>query len=210
MTMKKLLLIIAFIAASVSCFAQKKVYDEAGILLGTVDGDSFTAAETVIIEETDEPAKRTPVEFAWGAGAGASIDMSANDMSAVDFDIYFGMRRTWIQFLGVGAQADIMVSNSCRSYPLFLAFRTGFRNSPTRVFMELKGGVALNYLEHNHRQTGGYAFGGLGVRLASGPHFSSHIVLGYSWIQRKQVIGTEMIHNFTDLHYATVKIGVTF
>lgn len=150
------------------------------------------------------------IEFAWGADMGASIDMSANDMSTVDVDIVLGMRRGWINFLGLGVQADIMVSNSCRSYPLFLLFRTNFSNRPTRLFWEVRGGTSLNYLEHNHQQTGGFASTGVGINLASGRSFSSHLVIGYSWVQRKRIVGTEMTHNFTDLHFAMVKLGIVF
>ena len=87
--------------------------------------------------------------FTWGASAGASIDMSGNDMSTVDFEISFGMRRGWINFLGIGAEADIMVSNSCRSFPLFAELRTNFTDRPTLAFWDIKLGASLNYLEHN-------------------------------------------------------------
>lgn len=155
-------------------------------------------------------AERPTTHFAWGADAGASIDLSGNDMSTVDIDLNFGMRRGWINFLGVGAQADIMVSNSCRSYPIYLNFRTNFSNRPTLLFWDLKGGVSLNYLEHNHRQTGVYGSTGLGVNLAHSDKFSSHLVLAYTYRQRKTLEGPEMTHYFHSISYASVKIGVTF
>lgn len=150
------------------------------------------------------------VRFAWGADLGASIDMSGNDMSTIDLSLAFGMRRGWINFLGVGAQANVMISNSCRSFPIYLQFRTNFTDRPTRVFWELKGGMSLNFLEHKHRQEGIYGSTGVGFRLASTAKFSSHMVLGYTYLQRKRVIGAEMTHDFTDLHYATIKLGVVF
>jgi len=76
--------------------------------------------------------------FAWGADFGASIDLGGDEMTCIDFDVMFGMRRGWIKFLGIGAQADIMVSNSCRSFPLYAEFRTNFRNSPSILFWDLK------------------------------------------------------------------------
>lgn len=154
--------------------------------------------------------EKPKVTFAWGGDAGASIDMSGNDMSSIDLALAFGLKRGWINFLGVGAQADIAVSNSCRSYPLFLLFRTNFTDRPTRLFWELKGGASLNYLEHNHRQTGAYGSTGVGIRLASGKNFSSHLVLAYTFLQRRRIVGVEMTHDFTDLHLASVRIGVTF
>lgn len=148
--------------------------------------------------------------FTWGAAAGASIDLTTNDMSTVDFEISFGMRRGWINFVGIGVEADIMVSNSCRSFPLFAELRTNFVNRPTVAFMDVKVGACLNYLEHNHQQTGVYTFGGVGFNLARSSKFSSHLIIGYTFRQRRTVYGEEVIHRFGNLHYATVKIGVCF
>ncbi len=148
--------------------------------------------------------------FTWGASAGASIDMSSNDMSTVDFDITLGFRRGWINFLGLGLGADIMVSNSCRTFPLYAELRTNFLNHPTIGFWDFKAGMALNYLEHNHQQTGVYAFTGPGFNLARSRKFNSYILIGYTFVQRRPINGPEMYHDFGSLHYATVKIGVSF
>lgn len=120
------------------------------------------------------------------------------------------MRRGWINFLGIGAEADIMVSNSCRSFPLFAELRTNFTDRPTLAFWDIKLGASLNYLEHNHQQTGIYGFTGAGFNLARSSKFASFILLGYTFRQRRKVVGHEMAHDFHDLHYATVKIGVSF
>ncbi|MDE6464565.1 MAG: hypothetical protein K2L16_08050 [Muribaculaceae bacterium] len=149
-------------------------------------------------------------KFTWGADVGASIDMSGNDMSSLDVDITFGMRRGWLNFLGFGVGADIMVSNSCRSFPLFAELRTNFVDRPTVAFWDLRLGASLNYLEHNHQQTGFFGFTGVGFNLARSAKFSSHLMLGYTFRQRSRVEGPEMTHPFHDLHYASVKIGVSF
>lgn len=153
---------------------------------------------------------KVKTHFAWGADFGASIDLGGDEMTCIDFDVMFGMRRGWIKFLGIGAQADIMVSNSCRSFPLYAELRTNFRNSPSILFWDLKLGASLNYLEHNHHQTGLFGFTGLGVNLARGRSFSSHIVAGYTFRQRRTVVGDEMVHDFKDIHYASIRIGVLF
>lgn len=148
--------------------------------------------------------------FAWGAEAGASIDMTGNDMSSVDVAINFGMRRAWLNFLGVGVAADIMVSQSTRSFPLYVNFRTSFLSHPTLAFMDLKLGASLNYLEHNHQQTGLYGYAGVGFNLAQNTKYCSHISVGYTYLQRRRVVGPEMTHYFKSLNFATVKLGVTF
>lgn len=184
----------------------------------TVVADTIVAREIVLLQpdSTFAPvAKAKPVKegsavrFAWGADAGASIDMTGNDMSAVDFSAFFGMRRGWINFLGVGAEANIVTSNSCRYYPLFLDFRTNFVNRPTLFFWGLRVGASLNYLEDNWHQVGLYGLTGVGINLARSRNFCSHIFVGYTYRQRRTP-DAEAAPKMSDLHYATFKLGVTF
>lgn len=184
----------------------------------TVVADTIVAREIVLLQpdSTFAPvAKAKPVKegsavrFAWGADAGASIDMTGNDMSAVDFSAFFGMRRGWINFLGVGAEANIVTSNSCRYYPLFLDFRTNFVNRPTLFFWGLRVGASLNYLEDNWHQVGLYGLTGVGINLARSRNFCSHIFVGYTYRQRRTP-DAEDAPKMSDLHYATFKLGVTF
>lgn len=160
--------------------------------------------------DTTQVAQRPAIAFAWGADAGASIDQTGNDMSDINFSAYFGMKRGWINFLGVGAGADIATSNSCRSYDLFAALHTNFMNRPTLLFWPIRIGVSLNYLEHNHNQAGVYGTTGLGVNLARGKSYCSYIMVGYTFRQRRNIVTGDDTHEFKNLHYATVKIGISF
>ena len=149
--------------------------------------------------------------FAWGADAGGSIDMSSNDMSSIDFTAYFGYKRGWINFIGIGAEIDIMISNSSRSFPVYLSFKTNFRNKPTLLFMDVRGGISTNYLPSDYSQSGAYCFAGLGINLARGRKFSSHIIIGYTYKQYSNFVtrdneGVKM----NDVHLASVRLGVTF
>ena len=49
-----------------------------------------------VIAAVSAVAEKPSIKFTWGADAGASIDLSGNDMSAVDFNAVFGMSRGWI------------------------------------------------------------------------------------------------------------------
>lgn len=164
-----------------------------------------------VTAQKPQAQKKSKTSFAWGVEAGSSIDMSANDMSSVDFNASFGLKHGWIKFLGIGAEIDIMVSNSVRSFPVYLNLKTNFQRRQSLVFMDLRGGVAANYLPNNYQQTGTYAFGGLGVNLAQGRTFSSHLSIGYTF---KQFFDIETRAGETiplsDLHMATVRLGVTF
>ena len=156
-------------------------------------------------------ADAVKASFAWGAEAGSSIDMSANDMSSIDISASFGYKRGWIKFLGIGAAMDIMVSNSSRSFPIFASFKTNFRKRPSLVFMDLRAGVAVNYLPNDYQQTGAYSYVGLGINLARGRKFSSYVTIGYTFkdFHRIETRAGSFI-SLDDLHMASVRLGVTF
>ena len=81
--------------------------------------------------QNTKPGDAAPgrVRFAWGADVNGSVDLSEHDMSSLGIEAMFGIEYRWIRFLGIGAQADVMVSNSSRSFPLTLNFRTDFNSS---------------------------------------------------------------------------------
>ena len=70
--------------------------------------------------------------FAWGAEIGGGIDLTSHDMSSINLDAYLGYRNSWIDVLGIGAEVDMMVNNSVRSFPVYALFRTGFRSCDSR------------------------------------------------------------------------------
>lgn len=149
--------------------------------------------------------------FAWEAEAGGSIDMSANDMSAIDIAASFGYKRGVIKFLGVGAAMNVMVNNSSRSFPIYLAFKTNFRRRPSLVFMDLRCGVSLNYLPNDYQQNAFYGMLGLGINLAQGKKFSSYLVIGYTFKQFDDIeTSSGSLIELDDIHSACVRLGVTF
>lgn len=173
--------------------------------------DSVQAVNVVEVVETKETPSDSPkLSFAWGGDLGASIDLTGNDMSAFDFNVLVGIKRGWLNFLGVGLGADISISGNTKAYPIFVNFRTNFRNRPSLFFWDLRGGMAYNQLEHNHVQWGVYGSTGVGVNLARSSKFSSNLSLNYVFRQRKRVVGAEMVHEFTDLHMVSVRLGVIF
>lgn len=148
--------------------------------------------------------------FTWGAECGSTIDMSAHDMSSVDFNASFGLRRNWLSFVGVGAGANVMVSGSYRSYPLFAVLRTDFSRFTRLLFMDVRAGVSVNYLDNNQSQTGAYASVALGVNLAKGRTFRSYILAGYAYYGRKDIVLEEVVMPYEPLHTAFIRLGVAF
>lgn len=168
------------------------------------------AALPVRAQSTAELLSR--YSFSWGAQIGGSIDMSAQNMSTIDFSATVGMRHAWVKMLGIGAGAHIMASNSCRTYPVFLAFRTDFSSTRRRLlFMDTRVGIANNTFPGDAHRTGAYTYAGLGINLATGHRFASFISVGYTYMQRGDLTyGDGEHHHLPHLHFASVALGVSF
>lgn len=160
-------------------------------------------------ESTEDLSEYTKVKFTWGAEMGGSVDLSASDMSSFDFDMSFGMSNRWIKMFGLGAGAKIMVTNSCRTFPIYLEYCSDLSVKPRLLFACIKGGIALNYFERSEHSTGGYAFGGLGINFARTKNFTSFMLIGYTYVERSDSKGPEPVVRH-DLHCATIKLGIKF
>lgn len=150
--------------------------------------------------------------FAWGADIGSLIDMTGNDMSALDLNAYFGYTAPYIRMLGVGASIDAMVSSNSTSYPVYVIFRTDFASKPQLCFGETRVGVSFSNIDNLPRQVSPCASIGVGVTLASGKTFSSHIILSYCYtkLDDVQVEETGQVRKLHDLQYASLRIGIAF
>lgn len=155
----------------------------------------------------DDDARLT---FTWGAEAGSSIDLSANDMSSIDINASFGIRQGIFTFAGIGAGANIMISNSCRTYPIFAILRTDFSRRVKLLFLDVRGGMALNYLPDNATGTGAYASVGVGINLARSRKFRSYILAGYTYVGRGDVTSGEAVTHYPALNVAMVRLGISF
>lgn len=166
--------------------------------------------------QNDTLAVTTPVVeqkhfFSWGVDVGSAIDMTGNDMSAIDLNTYFGYRGPYVRFLGVGAGIDMMVSRSTTNYPVYAIFRTDFSPKPRLYFFELRGGIAFNKIEDYPSQNTPFGSVGIGVTLAKGRSFSSHIILSYNYTKLNDFTSTEgEFYRLHDLQAACIRIGINF
>lgn len=151
-----------------------------------------------------------PSHFVWGADLGSSIDMSGQDLTAIDLDAHFGYKGDYIRFAGLGAGIRMMVSNSSRCYPVYAMFRSSFTCNPSLCFAQLKLGVSFNNFYTDTYQRDFYGSLGLGFTLATGRSFSSHIVLSYDYMPVRRKYVPEAVSPLSDIHYATISIGVSF
>ena len=147
-----------------------------------------SADEPQSTDTEDDATAAAGVSFSWGAEIGSTVDLSGHDMTSLDFSAYFGIRRSWLDFAGVGAAANIVVNNSSRTYPLFANLRFSFTPRNPLLFADLRGGMALHSID---LVTGSkfkpFAQVGVGVYLARGKRFSSYLIAGYAWYSRSGI-----------------------
>lgn len=147
--------------------------------------------------------------FSWGADIGSSIDLTTHDMTFVDLNAYLGYKSNWIRFAGAGASISSMINNSSRCYQVYGLLRTSFSSRPRLCFMDLRAGATFNTFYDNIKQTKPFGSLGLGITLAAGRHFTSHLIIGYTFIpvtKFKNPDNTEV----PDLHFASIRIGCAF
>ncbi|MDE6305479.1 MAG: hypothetical protein K2L90_02700 [Muribaculaceae bacterium] len=173
---------------------------------------SVSAAGSSASAAAAAPAGKSISEshFSWGASIGSSIDMSGNDMSSIDLSACFGYKGAGIQMAGVGAAIDMAVNNGSRMFPVYAIVRTNFRKKPSLCFMEAKAGCSFNSLYDHETQQGLYGSLGAGVNLATGKNFRSFVILSYTFNHIHPYGTEEKTASLSDLHLASISIGISF
>ena len=172
----------------------------------------MTLSSSIVLNAADSAPRDVTgwSHFAWGAEIGGGIDMTSNDMSSINLDAYFGYRNSWIDVIGVGAEVDMMVNNSVRSFPVYAMFRTGFSRRPTILFMDLRAGIAFNNMTNSSQQTSAYVSPGIGVNLAGGKTFQSYLTLSYVYNGMKPFVLGDRRIDVDPLSMACVRLGIRF
>lgn len=158
----------------------------------------------------DDADTAAGTRFAWGAALRTAVDLSQHDMSTIGMEASAGIRTGAIDLLGVGASYNTSVTSGARQMPVFLTARTGFSTRPTLCFAEVQSGISVNYTEGDERHTGPYLSVALGVNLARGAAFSSHLLLGYVYTGSCAVSQGQDGPVMADVHSVGVRLGITF
>lgn len=169
-------------------------------------------ALTALCAGAQEPTdSKQGVKFESAVELAGNVDMTRNDMSSVSFNAALGISTVAVPMLGVGVGVNVPVSNSSRSIPIFALIRTNFSQRLTLCFLDLRGGMSINYLENDNRQTGAYFSGGVGFNLARSSSFQSYLIVGYSFYERKDYTGSDDQQvALPSLHMATIRLGISF
>ncbi|MCI9285861.1 MAG: hypothetical protein HFJ91_08775 [Muribaculaceae bacterium] len=147
--------------------------------------------------------------FVWGAEAGTGIDMGGDDMSSLNISVLAGYRNEWLRIAGIGLGIDMMISNSCRAYPIYGIVRTSFSRTPKLVFADMRCGIAFNRAPGIPDRTNLFVQPGVGIDLAKGKTFGSYLVLSYTYnsMTFKGDKADTLVHG---LNHATLTLGVNF
>jgi hypothetical protein len=165
-----------------------------------------------LLAHAETPAAQSPVplQFAWGANIDGAVELSGHNMSTFGLNGEFGLQYRWIRFLGASAEADITIGNSSRLYPFSVVFRTDFCNTRQLMFLDVRGGVALLYHEDDSRENSAYASAGVGVTLAHSKTYSSHLILGYTYVSQDQCSFGDRLRICPGISYISMRFGITF
>lgn len=225
--MKKAILTSSLIAAATSSLFASSPDTSAK------DSVLFIIPQESLADEAKVDKESTLGHFTWGADIGSSVDLTANDMTSVNLTGYFGYKNRWFRLLGVGAAIHTMLGNASRCYPVYAIARTSFSSQPQLCFLDIRGGVSFNNILNYPSQTDFYGSLGIGITLARGKKFSSHIIVSYSYmptrpftVQTKvpvtdspgevfegdpvQTTVIESRMSYPDLHFASIRIGCAF
>lgn len=194
-----LLACIAFIYPQFRASAQNRI-----------EGDSIISN----IRESLFPQKSKSLansHFTWGAEAGTSIDLTANDMSTFDVDVHFGYKNKWFQMLGAGAGIHRTVKGGDNFIPIYASLQTSFRPKPSLLFLSIKAGYSFNTISDSPTFGDLVSAIGCGVNLSQSRAAHTYLILsvGYRYFNRRHI---DMIEKIST-HYtylAHLSFGVSF
>lgn len=115
--------------------------------------------------------------FTWGAEAGASLDMTSQDLSTFDLDAFLGYKNPRIKVLGVGAGIHRAVHTGSNLIPVYALFRSSFRSKPSLCFLQLQAGYSFNSIVHAKSRGDVMGSVGVGINLQQAKLAQSYVLL---------------------------------
>lgn len=181
----------------------------AALAMGCCAATSMAATSAADSTSATTTAVNKPAPFVWGAEMAAGIDMGGDDMSSLNISVLLGYRNEWLRIAGVGLGIDMMISNSCRAYPVYGIVRSSFSSKPKLCFGEVRCGVAFNRAPGVPDRTNFFLQPGVGIDLAKGRTFGSYLLLSYTY-NSMTFFGDKADTLVHGLNHATLTLGVNF
>lgn len=175
-----------FFSSSLYSFASEKT-SLASAVNATTQGDKDTATvETSEIETVRESifGGNRPLDnshFTWGADLGASVDLTAHDMSTFDLDFVLGYKNKIIKTVGIGAGIHRTVQGGDNFIPIYAIIRTGFSSRPTLLFLNARLGYSFNTVEDSPMFGDYNSALGCGINLSQSSKAKTYIIVGVAY-----------------------------
>ena len=149
--------------------------------------------------------------FTWGADLGASIDLTANDMSTFDLDFILGYKSKLFKIIGLGAGIHRTVQKGDNFIPVYALIRTSFTKRPSLLFFNARLGYSFNTVNDSPTFGDFNSALGCGINLYQTSKAKTYIILSaaYRYFNQRH---REYISSF-DQHYiwiAQLQFGVNF
>ncbi|MDE6027255.1 MAG: hypothetical protein K2G23_04240, partial [Muribaculaceae bacterium] len=119
--------------------------------------------------------------FTWGADLGASVDLTAHDMSTFDLDFVLGYKNKIIKTAGVGVGIHRTVQGGDHFIPVYALIRTSFTSRPSLQFLNARFGYSFNTVEDSP-MFGDYSSAlGCGFNLSQSKKAKTYLILGVAY-----------------------------
>lgn len=148
--------------------------------------------------------------FKWGAEAGASLDMTSNDLSTFDIDVLMGYTNSYIMMAGIGGGWHKSVNADNCFIPIYGVFRSSFTKKPSLLFLNAQAGYSFNSMNTSGSYGDFVGALGVGLNLKQTGFAKSYVILSahYQHLSQMHQLQTEINKKY--LLFARLVIGVNF
>lgn len=119
--------------------------------------------------------------FTWGADIGASVDLTAHDMSTFDLDFVLGYKNSFIKTAGLGVGIHRTVQGGDNFIPVYALIRTSFTSRPSLLFFNARFGYSFNTVEDSPMFGDYNSALGCGFNLSQSRKAKTYIILGVAY-----------------------------
>ncbi|MDE6536682.1 MAG: hypothetical protein K2M13_01390 [Muribaculaceae bacterium] len=169
----------------------------------------LSAEQRESIFGSDRPLDKT--HFTWGADVGASIDLTAHDLSTFDLDFILGYKNSLFKILGVGAGIHRTVQGGDNFIPVYALIRTSFTTRPSLLFFNARIGYSFNTIDDSPTFGDFNSALGLGINLFQSRKAKTYMILSaaYRYFNERHKNAIERIDT-KSIWIAQLQFGVNF
>ena len=191
-----------------------KVLSDGSVVTETLDSESELSLDNIIhgqsakkVGETNSPEAFRPIML--GMELSTGVDLSALDLSTLNFDFLVGYRNSFINLLGVQFGIHKSLGSRDSFLPICAVFRSSFTRKPAPVFMHINAGYSFNTISSSKMFGDITAAVGCGVKLTQRPKFQSNIILsfGFRHFNQRHRLMTRI--DKPNTAYAQISFGVS-